>query len=56
MATAFSSDTQRFWQQRGVKAVSPEDAREAIRNVAAFVDLLALWDKGVADESERQAE
>ena len=33
--------TQRFWEERTGEHVSDEDAREAIRNVSAFIDLLA---------------
>ncbi len=37
--------TRRYWQARTGRAVSAEDAREAVANVSAFFDLLATWDK-----------
>jgi len=38
------AETQCFWQERTGEALSDEDAREAIRNVSAFFDLLHEWD------------
>jgi hypothetical protein len=37
--------TQRFWEERTGEHLSDEDAREAIRNVSAFIDLLASWER-----------
>ncbi|MEN6640953.1 MAG: hypothetical protein ABFE08_00770 [Armatimonadia bacterium] len=49
MAHGLSPDvveqTRRFWEERTGKHVSEEDAREAIRNMSAFCDLLASWEK-----------
>jgi len=44
LSAAALADTARFWTERTGEHVSDEDAREAICNVAAFVDLLARWD------------
>lgn len=44
-----AAETQRFWQARTGEHLSEEDAREAIRNIAAFFDLLARWDRGADD-------
>ena len=38
------AETRRYWQERTGRAVSPEDAREAVANVSAFFDLLAAWE------------
>lgn len=48
-SAALLADTRRFWHGRTRQAVSAEDAREAIANVAAFFRLLAKWD---ADASQ----
>ncbi|HJN16323.1 MAG TPA: hypothetical protein QGH10_12550 [Armatimonadota bacterium] len=39
--------TQQFWEARTGSTVATEDAREAVRNVRAYFDLLASW-SGVA--------
>jgi hypothetical protein len=44
-ASTVICDTQAFWSARIGRPVSEEDAREAIRNVTAFFDLLAEWDQ-----------
>jgi hypothetical protein len=36
--------TQQFWERRAGQQVSRGDASEAVRNVRAFLDLLARWD------------
>ncbi len=45
------SSGQRFWEERTGEQVSDEDAREAVRSIAAFFDLLAEWD-GAEEEQE----
>jgi len=49
-------DTRRFWQARTGERVSDEDAREAVRNVTAFFDLLARWDADNGDKIQVEAE
>jgi hypothetical protein len=45
--------TRRFWSQRTGQHVSDEDAREAIRNVSAFFDLLASWEDAANAEPDQ---
>jgi hypothetical protein len=45
------SATQRFWADRTGNPVTPEDAREAIRNIAAYFDLLAEWEAGGSESA-----
>ncbi|MCE5239794.1 hypothetical protein LLH23_15105 [bacterium] len=46
------ADTRRFWQERTGEAVSEEDAREIIRNLAGFFDLLHEWDQAAQGKPE----
>ena len=50
-ADDLTQQTQRYWGKRTGANVSDEDAREAVRSIAAFFDLLAQWD-GATEERE----
>ncbi len=41
--------TQRLWSERTGKAVSTEEAREAIHNVSVFFELVAEWDNSTSE-------
>ena len=49
LSAAFLGETRRFWRERTGESVSEDDARQAIRNVASFLDLLASWDMPADD-------
>ena len=51
-----TAETQRFWAGRTGEAISPEDAREAVRNVAGLFDLLARWDAGTVSDAASEPE
>ena len=38
-------ETRRFWEARTGKKLTDENAVEAIRNITAFSDLLAEWER-----------
>lgn len=45
-------ETRRFWEASTGEKLTDEDAREAIRNIIAFLDLLAEWEmKAAAEEA-----
>lgn len=48
--------TRRFWTEQTGQPVSDEDAREAIRNIAAFADLIADWERAAAEPMEEDTE
>ena len=50
------SETRRVWAERTGEPLSPDDAAESIRNVAALFDLLAQWDTAEEDEPMRPGE
>jgi hypothetical protein len=55
ISDSFIEETREFWQQRTGQPVSREDAREAVQNAAAFVELLARWEQaGDAEVDEEQ--
>ena len=60
MAQGLSADvveqTRRFWTERTGEPVSEENAREAIRNIAGFFDLLASWEKSAGVSSAVDAQ
>ena len=45
ISDSFIEETREFWQQRTGQPVSREDAREAVQNTAAFVELLGRWEQ-----------
>lgn len=47
-------ETRRYWQEQTGEALSDEDARQAISNLSAFLDLLAKWEG--AQEEPRPTE
>jgi len=56
---SFLKRTVDMWQPYSEKKLSEEDAREIIRNLAGFLDLLAEWDrrdKQLESESRVKAE
>ena len=48
--------TRRFWEEQTGQPVSDEDAREAIRNIAAFADLIAAWERAAAGPTKDKME
>ena len=52
LSPEMTETTQRFWEKRTGEPVSEEDARETIRNVVGFFDLLDQWDRDVEHEEE----
>lgn len=49
--------TRRFWEEQTGQPVSDEDAREAIRNISAFADLIASWEQTAdAEPTEDETE
>ena len=49
ISEAFIEETRDFWQQRTGEPVSHEDAREAVQNASAFIELLAEWERAEGD-------
>ncbi|HCA48693.1 MAG TPA: hypothetical protein DEP45_15475 [Armatimonadetes bacterium] len=49
ISDSFIEETREFWQQRTGQPVSREDAREAVQNTAAFMELLAGWEQAECD-------
>jgi len=44
------AETRRFWTKRTSEQVSDENAREAVRNVTGFFELLAQWHEAQVSE------
>jgi len=49
-------DTRSFWRGRTGAQVSEEDAREAVRNVTGFFELLARWDQAQDPELHKSSD
>jgi hypothetical protein len=41
--SAFLEETVRFWRSQGATHYTPEDARQAIQNIAGFFQTLSQW-------------
>ena len=50
-----AADTVAHWQRAAGVSLTDEDAREAIRGVTDFFELLARWDGADAQSHEREA-
>jgi len=47
--------TRRFWSERTGRAVSTEEAREAVANVVGFCQLLNEWDQHATEITDSHA-